>query len=168
MGTSLATEANSPALEPRYRRGSGITNPVDVLVGKRIRMRRLLLGMKLDMVAKEIGISAQQVQKYEHGTNRISASNLVAVAGALQVPVSYFFADVERPDSDASPPIPIDMAELETIELIRLYHAIRDKIVRAQALQIVRAMAEASSPLPEALKRGRGRPIGSTPKGSVR
>jgi len=79
-----------------------IPNPIDKYVGSRVRMRRLTLGMTQTTLADQLGITFQQVQKYEKGTNRISASRLVAIAHILQVPAPFFFegapesADVGR------------------------------------------------------------------------
>src|SRR5579862_52598 len=66
-------------------------NPIDTHVGSRVRMRRLLLGMSQEKLGDELGITFQQVQKYEKGTNRISASRLQTISDILQVPVSFFF-----------------------------------------------------------------------------
>ena len=62
---------------PKYGRGTGIPNPIDVHVGKRVRMRRLLLGMNQETLANALGLTFQQVQKYEGGANRVSASRLI-------------------------------------------------------------------------------------------
>ena len=64
---------------------------VDTHVGQRIRKRRFLLGMSLEVLGEQIGVTYQQVQKYEKGTNRVGASRLQLIASALQVPVGYFF-----------------------------------------------------------------------------
>jgi transcriptional regulator with XRE-family HTH domain len=120
-----------------YGRGSGVPHPVDVQVGKRIRARRLFLGMNQAALATAIGLTFQQVQKYEHGTNRVSASRLLAIANGLGVPVSFFFVEGAAQD-DAR------MEQPETIELVRSYHAITDAQVRHQFLQMVKAVAGSS------------------------
>src|SRR5947199_10012591 len=79
----------------RYGRGTGVPNPVDVHVGARIRTRRLLLGMNQETLANALGLTFQQVQKYEGGANRVSASRLAQVAEILGVPVMYFFNGLE-------------------------------------------------------------------------
>ena len=114
--------------EPKkYGRGTGIPDPVDVHVGSRIRMRRLLLGMNQETLAGALGLTFQQVQKYEGGANRVSASRLSAMAEILGVPISYFFGDLQ---SEGSVVDPVDrerrerLQRPETIELIRLYYAI--------------------------------------------
>jgi len=69
-------------------------NAVDVHVGSRIRMRRQLLGMSQEQLGRAIGLTFQQIQKYEHGTNRVSASRLYDMAEALEVPISFFFEEL--------------------------------------------------------------------------
>ena len=66
-------------------------NPIDIYVGSRVRMRRMMLGMSQEKLADALGLSFQQVQKYEKGTNRIGASRLQQIAHVLQVAVSFFF-----------------------------------------------------------------------------
>src|SRR6266853_967423 len=90
-----------PAPRPEYGRGTGVPNPIDVEVGGRIRTRRLLLGMNQQALADALDLTFQQVQKYEHGANRVSASRLAAMAKILVVPISYFFADLQ---SDGAEP----------------------------------------------------------------
>jgi transcriptional regulator with XRE-family HTH domain len=121
----------------RHGRGSGVPHPIDVDVGKRIRLRRLFLGMNQADLAAMLGLTFQQVQKYEHGVNRVSASRLLAIANALAVPISFFFANRIAHD-DAR------MEQPETIELVRNYHAISDARVRQQFLQMVKAVAATS------------------------
>jgi len=103
-------------------------------VGKRIRARRRLCGMNQQTLAQALGLTFQQVQKYEYGANRVSASRLSAIADVLRVPVSYFFIE-GHPDYDAR------MEQSETIELIRSYYAIPDAQVRQRFLQMVKAVA---------------------------
>jgi transcriptional regulator with XRE-family HTH domain len=120
-----------------YGRGSGVPHPVDVDVGKHIRARRLFLGMNQAALAAALGLTFQQVQKYEHGANRVSASRLSAIADVLGVPVSFFF--IEGPvHHDAR------MEQSETIELVRCYYAIPDARVRQQFLQMIKAAARRS------------------------
>ena len=68
-------------------------NPIDVFVGSRVRLRRLMVGMSQEALADRLGVTFQQVQKYEKGTNRISASRLQAIAEVFRVPPSFFFQD---------------------------------------------------------------------------
>lgn len=140
MKTTLKT-AGDP---PRYGRGTGIPNPIDVHVGKRIRMRRLFLGMNQETLANALGLTFQQVQKYEGGANRVSASRLSAMADILNVPISFFFGDLQLED-DAGTAEERETRERmerpETIELVRLYYAITDLDVRQKFLDMVKAVA---------------------------
>src|SRR5437899_11915293 len=123
----------------KHGRGTGIPNPIDVHVGGRIRMRRLLLGMNQETLANALGLTFQQVQKYEGGANRVSASRLSAMAEILSVPISYFFGDLQPDDADLSPEDRQWREHLqrpETIEFIRLYYAISDQKVRNQCLEM--------------------------------
>ncbi|HTZ36312.1 MAG TPA: helix-turn-helix transcriptional regulator [Stellaceae bacterium] len=128
----------------RYGRGTGIPDPKDVHVGKRIRMRRLLLGMNQETLAKALGLTFQQVQKYEGGANRVSASRLERVAEVLGVSVEFFFAGLGA-EQGSLPPEEAQLRERlerpETIELIRLYYAIPDAEVRRHFLAMVKAAA---------------------------
>lgn len=131
----------------RYGRGTGVPNPIDVHVGKRIRMRRLLLGMNQETLANALGLTFQQVQKYEGGANRVSASRLAAMAEILKVPISFFFGDLP---TDGAKPAAEErewreyLERPETIELIRLYYAIPDPQVRAQLLALAQSIAKTS------------------------
>jgi transcriptional regulator with XRE-family HTH domain len=134
---------------PRYGRGTGIPNPIDVHVGKRIRMRRLFLGMNQETLANALGLTFQQVQKYEGGANRVSASRLSAMADILGVPISFFFGDLQLGDTPQTPAEQQSrerMERPETIELIRLYYQIPDPNVRHQFLEMVKAVAGATNP----------------------
>jgi transcriptional regulator with XRE-family HTH domain len=140
-----AKELEEPNSAPKYGRGTGVPNPIDVHVGGRIRMRRLLLGMNQETLANALGLTFQQVQKYEGGANRVSASRLSAIAGILSVPISYFFGDL-RPDNAEISPEDRQWREYlqrpETIEFIRLYYAIRDPKVRRQFFDMAKTVAE--------------------------
>jgi transcriptional regulator with XRE-family HTH domain len=130
---------------PKYGRGTGVPNPIDVHVGSRIRMRRLLLGMNQETLANALGLTFQQVQKYEGGANRVSASRLSAMADILGVPVSYFFGDLRPDEAEISPEDRRWREYLqrpETIEFIRLYYAIPDPKVRRQFLDMAKTVAE--------------------------
>jgi transcriptional regulator with XRE-family HTH domain len=126
----------------QFGRGTGIPNPIDVHVGQRVRARRLLLGMNQETLAKHLQLTFQQVQKYEGGANRVSASRLKEMATILNVPIEYFFADL--PGANDSPAV-VAQRELlqksETIELVRLYRAIPDAKVRANFLAMTKAAA---------------------------
>lgn len=133
---------------PKYGRGTGIPNPIDVHVGKRVRMRRLLLGMNQETLANALGLTFQQVQKYEGGANRVSASRLSEMAEILGVPISFFYGDLQTGDTPQTPAeqeMRERMEKPETIELIRLYYAIPDPEVRQKLLDMVKAAAGAKS-----------------------
>ena len=135
----------------RYGRGTGVPDPVDVHVGARIRTRRLLVGMNQETLANALGLTFQQVQKYEGGANRVSASRLAQVAEVLGVPVSYFFSDLD-PVGAAATDSAIAAREMmqrpEAIELIRWYYAIPDQQLRQQFLDMVKAVAQSQQAQP--------------------
>src|ERR1700730_17173912 len=85
------SKSAKPGKSPEYGRGTGVPDPVDVYVGGRVRTRRLLLGMNQEELARALGLTFQQVQKYESGANRVSASRLWEIAGILNMPIAYFF-----------------------------------------------------------------------------
>ncbi len=114
--------------------------PVDVHVGIRVRLRRTLLGMSQTDIADALGLTFQQVQKYENGKNRIAASRLYQLSRILDVPVGYFFEGLEgmaaaRSSDDV-------MAKRETLELVRAYYRISDPKVRDALRQLTQAMAK--------------------------
>ena len=102
--------------------------PVDVHVGSRVRLRRTLLGMSQTDIADALGLTFQQVQKYEKGTNRISASRLYQLSLIFGVPVESFFEEIEEEGSSSSPDDV--MLKRETLELVRAYYRIRNPEVR--------------------------------------
>ncbi|MBX6366786.1 MAG: helix-turn-helix transcriptional regulator [Rhodospirillales bacterium] len=111
---------------------------IDRLVGARLRERRLLLGLSQQQLAKALGITFQQVQKYENGVNRISASRLWDISRRLEVPIEWFFGvsgAKGRPVPSAVP----DLMRRETIELVRNYFAIPDPELRRALLALARA-----------------------------
>jgi transcriptional regulator with XRE-family HTH domain len=128
----------------RHGRGTGVPDPVDVHGGARIRVRRLLIGMNQETLAKALGLTFQQVQKYEGGANRVSASRLSQIADVLGVSIPYFFTDLDA----AGGPEPGEQAARErlqrpdTIELIRSYYAIGDARIRHQFLDMVKTVAQ--------------------------
>ena len=140
-----SNQSEEPKPPPKYGRGTGVPNPIDVHVGARIRMRRLLLGMNQETLANALGLTFQQVQKYEGGANRVSASRLSAMAEILGVPISYFFGDLRPDDAAVSPEDQRWREHLqrpETIEFIRLYYAIPDQKIRRQFLEMAKTLAE--------------------------
>jgi transcriptional regulator with XRE-family HTH domain len=133
----------------RYGRGTGVPDPVDIHVGSRIRTRRLLIGMNQETLAKALDLTFQQVQKYEGGANRVSASRLSQIAGVLGVPIAYFFTDLDDGAPDTHKLETRErMQRPETIELIRSYYAIADEDLRRQFLDMVKAAAESQQRRP--------------------
>jgi transcriptional regulator with XRE-family HTH domain len=135
-------------------------NPIDVHVGKRLRLRRTLLGMSQERLGELLGLTFQQVQKYERGANRIGSSRLFELGQILDVPVSFFFDDLaaaHRPGPGGSrmpglaeegarfqhetedEDLPLD--KRETLELIRAYHRIGDPAVRKRLFELTKALA---------------------------
>ncbi len=139
-----------------YGHGTGIPNPVDVHVGARLRQCRTLLGMSQTTLGDAIGLTFQQVQKYERGTNRISASRLFDLSRLLDVPIEYFFGDMPAAVAACSPAQsggrakkppshePDPMAKRETLELVRAYYRIPDSKIRNGLFQLTKACAGAS------------------------
>lgn len=144
-GADVDKSAADEDRSARYGRGTGVPDPVDVHVGVRIRTRRLLLGMNQETLASALGLTFQQVQKYEGGTNRVSASRLAEMGEALGVPVEYFFRDLEAAGDTRTTDeqeIREMMQRPEAIELIRWYYAIADLGVRQQFLEMVKTVAQ--------------------------
>jgi transcriptional regulator with XRE-family HTH domain len=126
-------------------------NPVDLHVGGRVRMRRKLLGVSQEQLADSLGLTFQQVQKYERGANRVSASKLYEIAKTLQVPVAFFFDGLADPMEGSSSDEVGQKAERivqeflttpEGLELAEVFPKIGRGRVRRQVLDLVRAMAE--------------------------
>lgn len=124
--------------------------PVDTHVGSRIRLRRRLLGLSQTKLGETVGLTFQQIQKYENGANRVGASRIYQLATALNVPVSFFFDAMppelipEFPESPVEEDrLPTDLfTKRETLDLLRDYHRITDATLRKKVLDMVRAMAE--------------------------
>lgn len=134
-------------------RGSGVPNPVDVHVGARVRMRRTLLGMSQEKLGESLGLTFQQVQKYERGFNRIGSSRLYDLSRILDVPVGYFFDEMDDSVASKSPgqivgmaedPVEFErdpMAKRESLEFLRAYYKIRDANLRKRVFEFVKALA---------------------------
>jgi transcriptional regulator with XRE-family HTH domain len=120
------------------KRGS---NPVDKHVGSRIRMRRLMLGMSQEKLAGGLGITFQQVQKYEKGTNRIGAGRLQHISHILQIPVAFFFDG--SPHGEA--PSPAYVSDLLTtaagLALVEAFMRIREPTLRQRIVKLVQEIA---------------------------
>lgn len=120
-----------------------MTHPVDVHVGKRVRHRRWLIGMTQQQLAEQVGIKFQQIQKYETGANRISASRLWDIAEALGVPVSFFFEGIEDETKEsATKMLPADvLSDKEALDLVRSYYAIPEN-QRRRLFELARVLSD--------------------------
>jgi transcriptional regulator with XRE-family HTH domain len=116
---------------------------VDVHVGKRIRHRRWMVGMTQQQLAEKVGIKFQQIQKYETGMNRVSASRLWDIAEAVDVPISFFFEGIDSEAGEsASSMIPGDiMADKEALELVRSYYSIPEN-QRRRLFELARVLSD--------------------------
>ena len=136
----------------------GRPSPIDVHVGTRIRLRRTLLAMSQEQVGDALGLTFQQVQKYERGVNRVSASRLFGLSHVLDVPISFFFDDmpeaVAGPNSaasrrsvgfsDSQDPFGDDpMSRRETVALVRAYYRIVDRALRKKVFELIKSMEPA-------------------------
>lgn len=125
-------------------------HPVDAFVGKRIRQRRWMVGVTQQQLADKVGIKFQQIQKYETGMNRVSASRLWDIAQVLGVEIAYFFeglgqAEDREENAPTAPPFAIDdiFAEREALELVRSYYAIPEA-QRRRLFELARVLSEAA------------------------
>ncbi|MBT3557221.1 MAG: helix-turn-helix transcriptional regulator [Rhodospirillales bacterium] len=153
------TKSNSARSEkPRKvrRLPPGTPNPVDIHVGARVRLRRTLLGISQERLGDAVGLTFQQIQKYERGANRIGASRIYELSRILDVPVSFFFEDMpdelethegrfsaglrdkEQGTYEADP-----LARRETLELVRAYYKITDPKVRKRMFELTKTLAKA-------------------------
>lgn len=137
------------------RKGKGRSNPIDAHVGKRLRLRRTLLGLSQEKLGEAVDLTFQQIQKYERGANRIGASRLYAISKSLDVPVNYFFEEMPGDtDKYAQPGANFEgladaamtyeddkMAKRETLELVRAYYRITDPAVRKRVFDLTKAVA---------------------------
>ena len=117
-------------------------HPVDVHVGKRVRHRRWMVGMTQQQLAEKVGIKFQQIQKYETGMNRVSASRLWDIAEALGVPVSFFFEGLSTQELGAEAHGDI-LTDKEALELVRAYYSIPET-QRRRLFELARVLSEAA------------------------
>lgn len=140
---------------PRARISEDGPNPIDTHIGGRVKSRRLMLGLSQENLAKSIGLTFQQVQKYERGTNRISVSRLVDISRALRVSVEYFLdgctqiaqksrkqtaKGVSDQGQDTLEPDPL--TKRDVLELVRAYQNIDTPQLKKQLLEMAKAMAK--------------------------
>ncbi|MEQ8746460.1 helix-turn-helix transcriptional regulator [Pyruvatibacter sp.] len=128
-------------------------NPIDVHVGSRVRLRRLLVGMSQEKLGEQLGLTFQQVQKYEKGTNRIGASRLFEVSRILGVPVQYFYEELAPAsagegemafaEGDGASFVMDFVSSSEGLQLNRAFFEIRDPAVRRSVIDLLKHMAKA-------------------------
>ena len=119
------------------------TTPVDRLVGARMRLRRQSLGMSQTELGEKIGVTFQQIQKYELGANRVGAGRLASVATALGVPLTFFFEEMTSAldSAGAEDAISGALRDRVTVELVRAFAAVRDPLLRRRVVEFVRALS---------------------------
>lgn len=110
---------------------------VDIYVGENIQARRKELGLSQELLAKEVGVTFQQIQKYEKGTNRISASRMYAVAKVLKVDANYFYSGIE--DMTDGKPLEHEALDPDAAKMLSLYRKIQDKKLKKSLLNILKA-----------------------------
>ena len=120
-------------------------DPVDVHVGRRIRLRRGMMGISQTQLAEKVGLTFQAIQKYERGENRVSASRLYQFAQILDVPVSYFFDELPSTRGAAAhPPDWLDLSQQEIHEILRAFSSIRHQRLRRSLIRAVKESAAVS------------------------
>ena len=132
--------------EKKSRKSKGRVSDIDKCVGQRIKAQRHLSGVSQIEMADVLGVTFQQVQKYESGANRVSAGRLYEVSRFLNVPVSYFFEDCEeKSDKKRTHILNADIFEdRETIEMVRYYHSIKDKKLQRNLLSFMKTLSKES------------------------
>ena len=163
--TSRPTRASDPLVPPKVRRGRSAgakhspkkPNRIDQHVAGRLRVRRLLVGISQDELAKRLGLTSQQVQKYEAGETRISASRLYDIARQLAVPITWFFDDIDEDKLPKRPAIADapretdepDLTKLimrsEARQLVKLYFEITDERLRKKVIEVANVLKKADS-----------------------
>ncbi len=129
-------------------------HPIDRHVGARVKLRRMILGMSQDALGKALGLTFQQIQKYEKGVNRIGASRLFELSGLLDVPVQFFYDDYGNAAAQAPGFAEPDAADTfmelvnspEGVQLCRYYAEIKDPKVKRRVLDLVKTIAETKNP----------------------
>ena len=147
-------KGRAPTPSTRFERlPPGTPNPVDVHVGGRVRLRRTLLGLSQEKLGEAVGLTFQQIQKYERGANRIGASRLFEFSRILEVPVSFFFDDMPEgqtvvdgriawglAEQPQTPLEPDPLTRRETLELVRAYYRIGDPSVRRRLFELTKSL----------------------------
>jgi transcriptional regulator with XRE-family HTH domain len=136
------------------RRTAGVRDPIDVHVGNRVRARRTMLGLSQSKLGEAVGLTFQQIQKYEQGANRMGGSRLYDMAYVLDVPVDYFFDEmpneIKKRDDKPSDNLGDQIAEAnkgdastkrETLELVRAYYKVGGEDVRKNLLKMIQSLS---------------------------
>jgi transcriptional regulator with XRE-family HTH domain len=130
-----------------------VAHPVDIHVGRRLRSRRTILGMSQEAIGESVGVTFQQIQKYERGLNRIGSSRLYEFSCILGVGVSYFFEDYHNPSEDEGATGESSLREgekkfeyeslnnKEILNLVRSYYGIPDPSVRKKVLSLIKSLS---------------------------
>lgn len=153
----------APKKSSRGRTPLGEPNPIDVHVGNRIRLRRTLLGMSQERLAALLGLTFQQVQKYERGMNRVGASRLWDISKVLEAPISFFYEDMNKIVANQSPRMFSSAEEIhavlredeeeyltdpmqkqETIELVKAYYKIPNRKAAKHLFDLIIAMSKST------------------------
>ena len=143
----METEIRIGRLVPKKQ-----ANPIDAQVGNRVRLRRMLIGMSQERLGELLGLTFQQVQKYEKGVNRIGAGRLFQVAHILGVPVSYFYEGVNEDTAaigtgNGEPPVMEFLSTGEGLQLSLAFMRIKDPKVRRRVIDLVRSLADGQEEL---------------------
>jgi len=121
-------------------------DPIDVYVGSRIRLRRNIVGISQEKLGEKLGVTFQQVQKYEKGVNRVGASRLQVISEVLDVPVSYFFEDHEAAASGELAEERSSFTDFSTstegLQLLRAFTNIHDSKIRRKIIDLAKALAD--------------------------
>jgi transcriptional regulator with XRE-family HTH domain len=134
------------ALRQRSERKPRV-QPLDALIGRRVRLRRIALGISQETLAGALELSFQQVQKYEKGRNRIAAARLAQIAACLGVPAAFFFDGQPGSSQDDGPPDPVArcLASTDGLALARAFARIEDPALRRRIIALAEAMAGGAS-----------------------
>jgi transcriptional regulator with XRE-family HTH domain len=154
----MASEDGIGGTEDRLESPGRKPNPMDIHVGSRVRLRRMVIGMSQEKLGEKMGLTFQQIQKYEKGTNRIGASRLHQLAQIMDVPVGFFFEDAPHNANRNAASAAAGFAESKTeaflldflnsrdgLELNRAFVKITDPKVRKRVVELVRALSEEAS-----------------------
>ncbi|MAI12117.1 MAG: transcriptional regulator [Rhodospirillaceae bacterium TMED167] len=142
-----------PIKRVTQRRVPGIPDPVDIHVGGRVRLRRALLGLSQEKLGEAVGLTFQQIQKYERGANRIGASRMYDLSQVLDVPVSFFYDDMPEDvkvrnavgETGASGDAACDkdlLTRREPLDLVRAYYRVSSLPVRKRVFELVKSLAK--------------------------